>query len=106
MTQGTGSCGYYIGGRYFPPSPYCKYNQFIGTAQTALVSAKARRGNLFPKGYNKPFPFKINNNACTINYNQVNNPYILNSYYQDGNNTNYYPCNRGFICGNCCQGRI
>lgn len=86
------SCGYHIGGKYYIPTPYAKFLNRIGDSRRAINNAKEKRAPLFPKGYNRPYPFSTSKMECFEFSRQATDPRILNTYYFDQNNTSNKKC--------------
>jgi len=90
--NGKCSKGHHIGGKYVPAKPYAKLLNVTGTASRAIEGAIASRASLFPKGYNKPFPYDPQPNQCVRPAIQGNNRNVLQTYYPDRNNTIIFDC--------------
>lgn len=90
--NGKCSKGHHIGGKYVPAKPYAKLLNVTGTASRAIEGAIASRASLFPKGYNKPFPYDPQPNQCVPRAGQGDDENVLKSYYADENNTTVFDC--------------
>lgn len=93
--SGTGRCfnpGYHIGGKYYPPKPYSKFLHPVGDGNRAIQGAIAKRASVFPRGYNRAFPTVPTPDQCNYHPIQASDPYVLNTYYFDQNNTSIYSC--------------
>jgi hypothetical protein len=75
--NGKCSKGHHIGGKYKPAKPYAKLLNFTGTSSRAIDGAIAKRASLFPKGYDKPFPYDPQPNQCIPEANQGDDPNVL-----------------------------
>jgi hypothetical protein len=97
--NGKCSKGHHIGGKYVPAKPYAKLLNVTGTASRAIEGAIANRASLFPKGYNKPFPYDPQPNQCVPRAGQGDDENVLKSYYADENNTSVFDCPGPVIVG-------
>jgi hypothetical protein len=85
--------GYHINGRFFPPKPYSKFlNTNVNSSCQAISNAISKRAAVFPKGYDRPYPFSPASLQCRNTTVQPDDPRVLETYYYDQNNTSIFPC--------------
>jgi hypothetical protein len=94
VRDSTGKCakGHHIGGKYVAPRKYAKFLNFAGSSSRAIDGAIAKRASLFPKGYDKSFPYYTHANQCLPQARQGDDPNVLRNYYFDENNTTVFEC--------------
>jgi hypothetical protein len=90
----SGNCGkgHHIGGKYVPSKTYSKFLNFAGSSNRAINSAIAKRASVFPRGYDKPFPFTTQPNQCIGQAIQGNDANVLAKYYNNENATTLLSC--------------